>query len=61
MVAATSEQEISVTASFGIAVARGGCEEKDGGINQLLKSADNALYEAKHSGRNTVRLANSSN
>ncbi|MGO4110526.1 histidine kinase N-terminal 7TM domain-containing protein [Paenibacillus sp. YAF4_2] len=61
MVAATSEQEISVTASFGIAVARGGCEEKDGGINQLLKSADNALYEAKNSGRNTVRLASSSN
>ncbi|MFX3631720.1 MAG: histidine kinase N-terminal 7TM domain-containing protein [Candidatus Pristimantibacillus sp.] len=47
---------LSITASFGLAVASGG-PENNGGITQLLKAADNALYEAKNSGRNTVRIA----
>ncbi|SFF19867.1 PAS domain S-box-containing protein/diguanylate cyclase (GGDEF) domain-containing protein [Paenibacillus catalpae] len=57
MVAAASERPLSVTASFGVAMAGAGCKKEGGGINKLLKAADNALYEAKNSGRNTVRLA----
>ena len=48
-------QIIEVTASFGVA-----CYPSDGinNMNDLLKSADKALYEAKETGRNKVVLAN---
>jgi diguanylate cyclase (GGDEF)-like protein len=44
---------IYVTASIGVA-----CVEKAGniGLDELLKNADEALYEAKKAGRNCVRL-----
>lgn len=47
-------QEISITASFGVA-----CYPAPGidDLNDLLKAADKALYEAKESGRNRVVLA----
>ncbi|HWR03279.1 MAG TPA: GGDEF domain-containing protein, partial [Humidesulfovibrio sp.] len=40
-----------VTASFGVVSARQGC------LETLLKIADEALYDAKEAGRNTVVLA----
>ncbi|MBP3966954.1 histidine kinase N-terminal 7TM domain-containing protein [Paenibacillus lignilyticus] len=50
---------IAVTASFGVAVASGEAATDDWhDMKQLLKAADRALYEAKHAGRNTVRVAN---
>lgn len=47
-------QKISMTASFGVA-----CYPAPGidDLNDLLKAADKALYEAKESGRNRVVLA----
>ena len=44
---------ISITASIGVAVAAAGSE----GISELMKRADQALYRAKHDGRNRVQLA----
>ncbi|SDW97110.1 histidine kinase N-terminal 7TM domain-containing protein [Paenibacillus sp. CF384] len=51
---------IAVTASFGVAVVNGEANtDRDwDDMKQLLKAADRALYEAKHAGRNTVRVAN---
>ncbi|MUT67149.1 histidine kinase N-terminal 7TM domain-containing protein [Paenibacillus sp. NEAU-GSW1] len=49
-------QSIAITASFGVAVSSGDLDEiSENGIEKLLKAADRALYEAKNSGRNTVR------
>ncbi len=47
-------QEIRVTASFGLA-----CFDSQGDFAQLIRSADEALYEAKNRGRNQVRTAQS--
>ena len=47
-------QEFNVTASFGVASRNG---KKIEGGNELLKAADEALYSAKHQGRNRVVVA----
>ena len=46
-------REIAVTASFGVA----GYPETTGLRDRLFPAADKALYEAKSSGRNRVRVA----
>ena len=46
----SSKDKISVTLSIGVAESRDGNETAD----KLLKRADEALYEAKHAGRNRV-------
>lgn len=46
------DNEIAITASFGIAEARGNED-----ISQLRQRADRALYEAKDAGRDSVRTA----
>lgn len=44
--------DLMLTASFGVAQLRGG-----EGVQQLLQRADAMLYEAKHAGRDCVRVA----
>ena len=44
------EQSLRVTASFGITVIKSGDE-----LEMAIKRADDALYEAKNSGRNCVK------
>ena len=46
-------KEISVTVSIGVSEFK---NEKD--FEMLYKNADNALYEAKETGRNRVIIAN---
>lgn len=48
---AEGKPAISVTASLGVAASRG---TDDDSLEQLVKRADEALYEAKRSGRNRV-------
>lgn len=50
-----NETFVSVTISLGVAV---GAESKMLDEKLLLKKADEALYQAKHKGRNRVELAN---
>jgi two-component system cell cycle response regulator len=47
------DRELSITASLGIATSNGAFGTPD----ELLKQADKALYEAKHTGRNRVVAA----
>jgi diguanylate cyclase (GGDEF)-like protein len=46
------EHEIAVTLSLGIAELT----PEMVGVDDLLKAADEAVYDAKHAGRNTVRI-----
>jgi diguanylate cyclase (GGDEF)-like protein len=50
----TEAGEISVTASLGVAVSS---EEHPHDAQWLLRMADDALYQAKHRGRNRCELA----
>lgn len=47
---AAATDQITVTISVGASV----CREETSGVEQLLKEADGALYDAKRSGRNRV-------
>ncbi|RJE89058.1 diguanylate cyclase [Paenibacillus sp. 1011MAR3C5] len=53
---ASSHGPLTVTASFGVTTAEHGLYA----LEAMLREADEALYEAKRSGRNTVRAANRS-
>jgi diguanylate cyclase (GGDEF)-like protein/PAS domain S-box-containing protein len=48
---ATIKGEVSVTASFGLAAVH-----PDGDLESALRLADEALYEAKHAGRDCIRI-----
>lgn len=47
-------REVKVTMSIGVAVAQGRVEDTGTGIEQLIESADRALYASKAEGRNLV-------
>ncbi|MDP1615149.1 MAG: GGDEF domain-containing protein, partial [Methylococcales bacterium] len=49
-----NETFVSITISLGVAI---GAEAKTLNEKSLLKKADEALYQAKHKGRNRVELA----
>lgn len=46
------QQDLAITASFGLA-----CYQADETLIQMTERADEALYRAKHAGRNRVMLA----
>jgi diguanylate cyclase (GGDEF)-like protein len=46
------QQDLAITASFGLA-----CYQADETLSQMTERADEALYRAKHAGRNRVMLA----
>ncbi|CAK8722442.1 hypothetical protein KKHLCK_11710 [Candidatus Electrothrix laxa] len=50
----TEKEELSVTISIGVVMMQG---ESKGGIDALLKTADEALYQAKEQGRNRVVMS----
>jgi diguanylate cyclase (GGDEF)-like protein len=52
---ATAAGDISITVSIGLAQIHAGQHE----VDQLIARADKALYEAKHGGRNQVRVDHS--
>jgi diguanylate cyclase (GGDEF)-like protein len=47
------DQTLRVTASIGVAL----CPNHGDSVDDVLRAADNAMYQAKWAGRNTVRLA----
>ena len=49
-----SNQTLRITASFGVGTCRPDSED---GLDDLIKRTDEAMYEAKNSGRNRVCLA----
>ncbi|HOP63852.1 MAG TPA: GGDEF domain-containing protein, partial [Spirochaetota bacterium] len=49
----TGTEQITITASFGVSGISPG---NDGTLDTILKNADSALYEAKRSGRNRVKI-----
>jgi diguanylate cyclase (GGDEF)-like protein len=49
-------KKLNITASFGIAVGSSSCK-----LEELIKKADDALYQAKRDGRNTVRSSKGPN
>ncbi len=49
---APNGEQVSVTASFGVAASSGA-----GDVEELLASADSALYQAKDAGKNRVVVA----
>jgi diguanylate cyclase (GGDEF)-like protein len=51
-IVASTPKEIKITASFGVAQIW----SRDQGMDEVLVRADSALYEAKHFGRNCVRV-----
>lgn len=51
-VSTDAEAPLEFTASLGVAASRA----EDAGVDSVLLRADNALYSAKRSGRNTVRI-----
>lgn len=48
----TSRKKINLTVSIGVATF----PDNVGNIEMLLEKADNALYKAKHSGRNRIEI-----
>lgn len=49
----TNNLSLTITASFGVA----SISADDGSLEELVARADNAMYEAKHNGRNQVKTA----
>jgi diguanylate cyclase (GGDEF)-like protein len=48
-----SDETLAVTASIGVAL----CPEHGDSVDDVLRAADDAMYEAKRAGRNAVRTA----
>ncbi len=54
IIVSNSPQSIRITASFGVASFPMGSED---GVDSLIRRADEAMYRAKHEGRNRVCMA----
>ena len=51
-----NEREILVTSSFGVSYVQMAAGEDRYSVQQLIRQADQALYAAKHKGRNCVEV-----